>query len=540
MTEKMRILLPFAVPASNRTEPFMTEEEKAAIFCLAELERGKGGRILGRQPAERIEYVAKACYPFWLFPFHGTYLVFDGVGMVSHTLTYPSMPDVETFAEGVERSSTSQEAYMSFLSANVNYFKVSGTDEKIGMRGLVSDPAFLQDFSLYFSEGKPLESLPQDMVTMTPALSEESLSDEIQQLEELEGQLAFEVKNLKKSIRLLSLTTKNFVHAINIEIKEVKNKYAAELEKLRGPAEREIAEIRRKGDADITAVSRKFEKELFRLQKEKIKVEKTKEHLSSKIDRSEVEIKNSSAKKDEAGKKRWKEEKNRLKKLRSEAESEIKKLEGEIEATEERKSQELFKIRAETEAKTQEARKELTETEAARDAEIHVLKNKSKKMEELTSEIIKQMDQIVRIRENLINGLSNLGIPLERDTVFLAYMPFYLACFRFESRKRYVPYPPSIVNSVKLATKLKGALGIARIKQLFSPRSAAITSLLSRLPNVLEENAALGNEISEAAVKLDIVQVKDGKQGIKKGMDRLKEEGWLSEKEYSLFSQRLA
>jgi hypothetical protein len=405
---------------------------------------------------------------------------------------------------------------------------------------LVSDPAFLQDFSSYFSEGKPVEFLPQDMVAITPTLSEESLLDEIQLLEELEGQLTFEVKNLNKSIKLLSATTRNFIRAINTEIKGVKNKYAAELEKLRGPAEKEMAEIRRKGDADIIAVSRKFERELLRLQKEKIKFEKTREQLTNKIDRSEMEIKSSSAKKDKAGERRWKEEKNRLKNLRSEAESEIRKLESEIEATEERESQELFKIRAETDAKIQEARKELTETESARDAEIYVLKLESEKMEELTSGIIKQMDQIARMRENLSAGLCNLGIPLERDTVFLAYMPFYLACFRFESRKRYVPYSPSTVNSIKLVTKLKGALGIARIKQLFSPRSAAIASLLSRLPNVLEENAALGNELSEAATKLDKERAKGGKQGIRKGMGRLKEEGWLSEKEYSLFSQRLS
>jgi hypothetical protein len=95
------------------------------------------------------------------------------------------------------------------------------------------------------------------------------------------------------------------------------------------------------------------------------------------------------------------------------------------------------------------------------------------------------------------------------------------------------------VNSVKLSVRLKGALGVMRIKQLFSPRSTAIASFLNRFPLMMEEDAAFEREVSEAASKLDLLKVKDSKETIRNGLETLKEEGWLSEKEYASFVHRL-
>jgi hypothetical protein len=119
-------------------------------------------------------------------------------------------------------------------------------------------------------------------------------------------------------------------------------------------------------------------------------------------------------------------------------------------------------------------------------------------------------------------------------------VPFYLIGFQSETRKRYLHYPPSHANSVKLFVKLKGALGMARIKQLFSPRSVALANFLNRVPSMLEENAVLERETREAAVENSILGSQVRKEMIRHGLNRLKEEGWLSEKEYASFSNALA
>jgi len=538
--EIARLVLPFAVSAPDRNEAFSDEAEKAALFCLAELERGKGGGIVAKQPPEKITFIAKVAYPLWLFPFDKVDLLFDGLNETSHTLSHSTIQDIRAFIDGMGRSSSSRETYVAFLSDNANYFRPSDKQTVMVTEGLMADPGFLEDFSSYFSEAKTLDTLPSEMVALPPTLDEASVIASIHELEELKAKLGEEVKNLDRSMKLLNATTKGFTKTIQAEIKEVKDKFNVELEKHRGPVEEEVGEIRRKGDEEIMVVSKRSEKELLHLQREKTKREKTRDQLTSKIARCEAEMKSYASKKDKAGERRWKEERGKRKKERSQVDSEIKKLGRDLKEAEEKKGEELFRLRSEVDAKTQEATKELVEIESSRDAKVQMLTQEMEKMETQTATINKQIDQAIRQRETSIEVFEKLGLSYDNSGQSLIYMPFYLVGFQSESRRRYVHYPPSCVNNVKLLVKLKGALGMAKVKQLLRPRSEATASFLNRFPSILEEKTVFEREIGEAAAKTDILRARNAKESIGRGLDQLKEEGWLSEKEYETFSQHLA
>jgi hypothetical protein len=160
-------------------------------------------------------------------------------------------------------------------------------------------------------------------------------------------------------------------------------------------------------------------------------------------------------------------------------------------------------------------------------------------MEELTTAIIKQMDNMAKLREASITALDKLGIQQKQKKLSVIYMPFYLVCFQFDSRKRYMVIPPSSVNSVKLLVKLKGALGKARIKQLFSPRSPAIASLLSKFPSLMEKKAMFERETNEAGAKTDLLKASVAREQIESGLRQLRAEGWFSDKEYEAFTKML-
>jgi hypothetical protein len=538
--EIARLVLPFAVSAPDRNEAFSVEAEKAALFCLAELERGKGGGIVAKQPPEKITFIAKVAYPLWLFPFDKVDLLFDGLNETSHTLSHSTIQDIRAFIDGMGRSSSSRETYMAFLSDNANYFRPSDKQTVMVTEGLMADPGFLEDFSSYFSEAKTFDTLPSEMVALPPTLDEASVIAGIHELEELKAKLVEEVKNLDRSMKLLNATTKGFTKTIQAEIKEVKDKFNVELEKHRGPVEEEVGEIRLKGDEEIIVVSRRSEKELLHLQREKTKREKTRDQLTGKIARCEAEMKSHAGKKDKAGERRWKEERGKHKKERSQVDSEIKKLERDLKEAEEKKGEELFRLRSEVDAKTQEATKELVEIESSRDAKVQMLTQEMEKMETQTAIINKQIDQSIRQREASIEAFEKLGLSYGNSGQSLVYMPFYLVGFQSESRRRYVHYPPSCVNNVKLLVKLKGALGMAKVKQLLRPRSEATASFLNRFPSMLEEKTVFEREMGEAAAKADILRARNAKESIGRGLDQLKEEGWLSEKEYETFSRHLA
>ncbi|MEM3752855.1 MAG: hypothetical protein QXM65_07950, partial [Candidatus Bathyarchaeia archaeon] len=96
-----------------------------------------------------------------------------------------------------------------------------------------------------------------------------------------------------------------------------------------------------------------------------------------------------------------------------------------------------------------------------------------------------------------------------------------------------------IANSIGFAVKLKGALGRARIKQLLTPRFKALTSLFEKLPALMEKDAAFAREIHEFGEKANMLGESSRRKPLEEGLKRLKDEGWLSEKEFEAFSQRL-
>ncbi|MFC1487432.1 hypothetical protein ACFLRN_07100, partial [Thermoproteota archaeon] len=118
-----RIILPFAVAAKDRYEPFTKDIEMAAIYYLAERDRKKGeGRVL-RKPEEKLVFIAQTCYPLWLIPWRRMTLIFDGLEFSNKSLFYNVIPDIKTFETDIQASLKSREAYVAALSQNASYFQ---------------------------------------------------------------------------------------------------------------------------------------------------------------------------------------------------------------------------------------------------------------------------------------------------------------------------------------------------------------------------------------------------------------------------------
>jgi len=537
--EVAKSILPFSALSENRREPFTEKAEKATIFCLAELERAKGRGLVMKQPQEKLAFIAQVFYPFWFVTLDKTGLLFDALNTTSQTLSYLGIPDIQVFFDGVKRSSKTRHAYMTFLSDSINYFQVTGNEEGKVIDGLITDPEFLHDFISYLSDATPVKTPLSNVVTVSPTLDESSIAPTIEQLQTLKSRFTDELNALYSSMKLLNAETDNFLKAIRGEIGEVEEKLSAEIGKRKASSNKKVDEIRTEYDERVTGYSKELEDELFSLQQEKIKLEKTNEQLTQEVERCEAEIKTSAISKDDVSERKWAEEKNRVKKLLSENEAEMKELNGEIKEVKDEKNMKVFELKSERDAKIKEAMKDLVEIESSRDAKIRVYEDEMEKLEELTSSTIDQIDKLAKLRERSIDEFDKLGVPQKEGKHVLIYMPFYLACYQSESQKRYVQFPPSIVSNVSLSVKFKGALGKAKIRQLLQPRSKKIVSLLSKFPVLMEQNAVFNREMTEACAKADMMQTEKSRKSIKEGLEMLKEEGWFSGKEYESFSQML-
>lgn len=540
MTEKVtELILQFSTPSVDREQLFTKGMERAAVFCLAEIERRKGsGFVLKRTPRE-FAFIAEVCYPLWLAPFGTMSLVFDGLNVASFRLLYQEIPNVEAFNSSVNRNSATREAYSAFLSHNLNYFQATERQEEKIIDGLLTDPDFFQDFKPYLSEAKRIESPLPDTVLLAPTLDKSAVLAKNLELEISRTEFTEETKTLSKGMKLLSATTKRYIEAIRNETREVKAEFNKRLEKRKPAVKERVEKIHEQHSRQVTRISKRFDKEIYRLQQEKIRLEKTKALQLSKIERCETEKETCAMKKDSAGERRWKERLEQHKKKLPRIEKELKDAEERIRAPENTKRLEISRLKAECESRVDEAMWTLREIEASRDAKIHIHKQEAEKLEEQTASIISQMDKLARLREETLNQLSKLGIKQKHNKYTLVHMPFYVACYRVNSKNHYAVFPPSVANSMSLSVKVK-TLGRAKIKQLLVPRSTAIASLINKFPITIEQNAVFEREINDAGLEANILQTENLRESVRGGLEKLKEEGWLSDDEHEAFNQSLA
>jgi hypothetical protein len=534
-----KFILPFAVLSDNRKEPFTLEIERTAIFCMAELERAKGGGLVVKQSPEKLSFIAKVCYPFWLVTLGESSFLFDGLDTTSYTLTYSAMPDIQTFLDNVNRSSKTRHAYTAFLSDNINYFQVSDIEKKKVIDGLVSDPEFLNEFSLYSSEAAPAKTPLSGMAVVAPALDEALISSVTEEIQKLKSRFAAEVNALYSSMKLVNSKTEGFVKGIRSEIKETEKKFSKEIEKCRVSIAEKAADIREEHDGKVTKLSNEVEDELLSLRQEMIKLEKTKEQLLTEIERCEAEIRTCTINKDNVSERKWREDRDEFKRQFSEVDTEIKELSKRTKTVEDEKKLQMLNLKSDRDAKIKEASKNLMEIESSRDAKIRISEEEMERLEELTSSIIVQINELAKVREASITEFDKLGFRQKRKETALIYMPFYLASYKCEQRKRYECFPPSTVNSISLSVKIKAALGKSKIKRLLEPRFKTLVSFLNGFPQLMEQNAVFDRDMNEACVEVDVLRTKELRESIKTGLEKIREEGWFSEKEFESFSQSL-
>ncbi|MEM2972074.1 MAG: hypothetical protein QW270_06605 [Candidatus Bathyarchaeia archaeon] len=540
MSQKVKgLILPYSVLSENRAEPFLEEMEKAAVYCFAELEREKGAGLILKKPEEKVIFLAEFGYPLWLVPWNGLNLIFDGLKTTAYALSYREIPNVKAFMENLQRSSKTIETYTTFLSDNINYFQMPSKEKPITIDALVTEPNMLNEFNLYLSEAKSVEAQLSETVFLSSTIDETTISFATQELNNIKTDFKEDIAVLYESMKLLNKTTRSFVKAIRSEIRAVKEDFNGKIKKQTEIITPKVNRLNEEHDEQVTNLTKKFEQQLLSLRKEKIKLEKTREQILGKIEHYKREAETCAVDKDSVGEREWKEKINESKKEFSEIEVKIEEIEERIKEVEQNKSVETIKLRAEWEAKVKEAEKDLLELEASRDAKIQFHTQEIDKLEKLVSSIIEQMGGLAKMREADLAAFERLGVKQKCAVNTLVYVPFYLVCYQSESKRRYVLFPPSVANSISFSTKLKGAFGKAKVKRLLVPRFSAITSFLNKLYAFIEQNAVFEREIVEAGDKASILKASVMRKQIGNGLKKLKEEGWLSEKEYDVFNQKM-
>jgi predicted nucleic acid-binding Zn-ribbon protein/outer membrane murein-binding lipoprotein Lpp len=537
--EVVRHFLPFVVPAEDRKEAFTNEMEEAAVFCLAESDRDKGGGVIFKRRPEELTFLAEEYYPLWLVPWIRKTLIFDGFGLTTRTLSYNVLPDIQVFVNEAKGSSKTREAFSAFLSGHVNYFQNFAGKEEKTLEGLITSSDFIQSLVSYIPKAEAVKEPIVGKIILSPTINEDEISSSLQELTSLKTALEEDIKSLHKAMKLVSELTKKQVKDLHMIIKATKEDFDKKIAAVEPSVLEETHKIQGKYDKEITDVSRKFEQQLQALHQERVKAEQSSRRVSAEIDRFEAERKACRLRKDETGELHWKQEIEEHKTELSTLEKNINNLDEKIEEADAAKTLEISKLRTEYAAKVEAAKEGLRELEASREAEVRLIEQEIEKLESSSSTIVDQIHKLLELKKASLNEFDGIGIAEKQRGCTLVYLPFYVACYQRELKKRYVVYPPSIVGGMGVLTRLKGIFGAAKIKSLLQQRSKSITNLLNQVTTLTSQNPVFEKEIDDAGIRANILRTKESCLRIEKGLGELRNEGWLSENELQMFSESL-
>jgi DNA repair exonuclease SbcCD ATPase subunit len=466
--------------------------------------------------------------------------LFDGLGVAHNTLLYGVLPDVKTFVNDIEGSVEKFEAYSAALTDHIHYFQSASRVEERTILGLVTSADFIEDFSSYLSEAEAVESTREEAVCLSPVIDESSIGASLNELSELKSVLEKDIEDLRSSMRLLSETTRKHVDVLKDEIRAIQKDFNERIATAKSAAMEKVREIQKRFDERITKVSQRFEQQLQGLHQERVKLEKNEERALAQVDRCEAEIKTAKLRKDAGVEQRWKQEMENWKRESKALHKSVEQLDRRISDTESQKKVEVSNLRSEFNVQAENAMKDVRELEASRDSQVQLKQQKIKSLEDLTSTIVAQLDNLVKQKRLSLNELGKMGMRDNRRKSALAYVPLYLACFQDGPARRYVVYPPSIAGTMGVLTKFKGIFGASRVKSLFQQRSKAVANILNQLVTVIERDPVFKRDLHDEAAKANILRSKESRERVKTGLAELRKEEWISENEFQTFNSILA
>ena len=119
------------------------------------------------------------------------------------------------------------------------------------------------------------------------------------------------------------------------------------------------------------------------------------------------------------------------------------------------------------------------------------------------------------------------------------YVPFYVACYEAGASRRYLFIAPSTITGIDFSGKLKSAFGMSKIKDRLNPRFKSATNLINNVQALTKQNTVFENQLNDLSQKNNLLKNSLFIEKVAAGLDYMKKEGWLSEKEQQTLSCRL-
>jgi hypothetical protein len=532
-----QFILPFT---TQQTTYFNVEVEAAAVFALAEYERNTDRGLLMKQPDEKHLTLVKMAYPLWLFSKNEITYIFDGLNDAPANVSYFEAPQAKTFLDNLQKVALMREGYMTFLSGNANYFLQPLKNKQFTVKGLIADVDFKKEFSIYRNEATEISD-PANSALLSPVMNAVAVGVSVDELGRLQGSLLEDAALLPECRRQINQTTSQYIteleFASQASAEEADAKIRAQEEHIKPQISKLSSQYRKR----IKEAEKGYDKQIVKLKKLKVKIQKFMTSDEAKIKQYEHQAKIQASKHHEIYERRWKTKRRKTEKQLDEHKHKLNDYEKNIENLIKQKSTENSRLESDLNAQIKLARQPLLDLEAARDAKILTFKQETERLLRLEKPVVEAIASNVKVREPIAAKFESLGIKnLNLKNPALFYVPFYIAQYQLNITKRYLVIAPSIIAGADLSSKLRGVFNISKIGTLLTPRFKAVTPLVLKVPWLVRQNVALDKQFKDSAEKFNLLKSKVFLEDAAKGLVYLQRYGWLLDKEYELLSSRVA
>jgi hypothetical protein len=534
-----RFTLPFA-PQKSR-EPFNAEVEAAGVYALAELERMKGGGLIVRQPQEKLAFLAKIGYPLWLYPKNEFMYIFDGLKNSEFATTYFELPSTQAFQDALKGNSNTKEEFTAFLSDHSNYFSQPKKEKLLTINNLIVDVDFRKELGVYRHEAVEVTGSAAGYALLQPSLEEAAVSSSLTEIANLQANARQDSERLAECLRLLNRTTNQFVTELDYAAEAFRDEANAKIRAQLEFINPKIAALNGDYKRRIAQLTRSFDVELEKLGKAKTKNERAIESDQVRVRQYQREAEAQASKHHQIYEKRWKEKAAQTRKDLNGLEKELKRTEKKIKNLDEQKKSQVANLQFQLEQEIKRLRQPVLDLEVFRDTKILVFRREIERLFKLERPVADGLGGAIKLGDAVNAKLDALGfIDSSLKSPALFYLPYYAACYEAGLSRRFTFLPPSMANAEGFGSRLRGAFGISKFRQLLVPRFPAISELIGKLQTLVKHDAFMENQIVSLGEKNNALTSRSARNKIVDGMTYLRNEGWLSEKEYQIVSDGLA
>lgn len=524
-SEVKQFILPFQKNANQKVEA-------AAAFAFVELERSKGEGLLARQPVERTVFLSKIGYPLWLFPKNKKSLIFNGLDHSIFTISYTDVFAAKEFLSQIKLNAQPLDKYLVLLTKYGNILREPLQQKQLELNGLIGDSNFREEFSVQSKEAEEYAT-NQTLrpVLLEPKLSEEKICSTLSKLDLLISNLKEEANTIADCIKLVKKTTALHKTEIDYQSLAAKEEVDAKIKAQEEIVNPQIAKTNKLYKRRIREITKDFDKEIRSQQKQQ---EKTLRVISATQRTINVFLRKAKLQAEKGHlvyERRWKEKAKRTESNLGELKRKLTTIQDSIEKITKQKVDEVHQLQFQLDSELKRIQQPVVDLEKLREEKVSFFRKQTLNMTELEDMVIEGLNKNLKNWDS-IAGLFDLGVDKKHDSPVLFYLPFYVACFISNEKKRFFTIPPLVLGGSCLSSKLKGAFGISTIKDALSPRFKSNITLLQSFQDMIKHDPNFESLIYDLGQKNNLLPNSDFRSDVVAGLEYLKRSGWLSGKLY--------